>query len=102
MGERDAGLRPVLGTIAVIAAWYTANILLLLLNKFLLSPTKFKQPVFLTLCHAIACTMMGLLMTRFMPLKPIKSRQQLAKIGVLSFFFCATIVSCEAQGSARS
>lgn len=81
-------------TVLVILAWYTANIALVLLNKFLLSSTKFRQPCFLSLCHMAACVGMGLLIsaTGTMPLKPLKSRQQFGKIAVLAVMFCASIV----------
>jgi drug/metabolite transporter (DMT)-like permease len=81
-------------TAVVVVAWYTVNILLLLLNKFLLSSTKFRQPVFLTLCHMMACIVMGLVIhaSGWMPLKPLKSRVQFAKVFFLGVIFCGTIV----------
>mmetsp|Transcript_13757 Transcript_13757/g.29598 ORF Transcript_13757/g.29598 Transcript_13757/m.29598 type:complete len:373 (+) Transcript_13757:157-1275(+) len=81
-------------TIIVIFCWYASNIVLLLLNKFLLSSTSFRQPVFLTLCHMAACVIMGGLIaaTGQIPVKPLKSRVQLAKVAVLSVIFCGTIV----------
>lgn len=84
----------ILMTAIVVFAWYTVNILLLLLNKFLLSSTKFRQPVFLTLCHMVACVGMGLVISAsgWMPLKPLKSRIQFGKVFFLSVIFCGTIV----------
>ena len=89
--DRPHGL---LATVLVVVAWYAANIMLLLLNKFLLSSTKFRQPVFLTLCHMTACVVMGLMISTsgWMPLKPLKSRAQFVKICFLSLIFCGTIV----------
>lgn len=81
-------------TVLVVLCWYLANIALVLLNKFLLSSTKFRQPVFLSLCHMGACVVMGLAISAsgYMPLKPLKSKQQFVKIFVLSVMFCASIV----------
>ncbi|KAG1663112.1 hypothetical protein FOA52_010515 [Chlamydomonas sp. UWO 241] len=81
-------------TIVMVFLWYTSNIVLLLLNKFLLSSTSFKQPVFLTLCHMVACVMMsaGVAVTGWMPLQPLRSRMQFMKIASLSAVFCFSIV----------
>ncbi len=81
-------------TSLAIASWYTSNIGVLLLNKYLLSSTGFHYPVFLTLCHMLASLLIGVLasFSRFLPLKPIKSRQQAYKIIVLSAVFCTTVV----------
>lgn len=82
-------------TAIVILCWYTANIMLLMLNKFLLSSTAFRQPVFLTLCHMSASVVIALAIagTGYLPLKALKSRLQFAKICILSVIFCASIVS---------
>lgn len=81
-------------TLFVVFSWYASNIGVLLLNKFLLSNTGFRQPVFLTLCHMIACALMGatLSMVGFTPMKRLQSKAQLAKVFMLSIIFCATIV----------
>jgi drug/metabolite transporter (DMT)-like permease len=83
----------------VILAWYSSNIGVLLLNKFLLTHTSFKKPVFLTLCHMCACVLVGgiISLSRILPVKPIKSRPQGIKIGILSCIFCFTIVAANAS-----
>eukprot|EP00775_Hariotina_reticulata_P001274 gene1274-1614_t len=81
-------------TCFVVVAWYMSNIGVLLLNKFLLSSTSFKNPVFLTLCHMMACTALGYTLSvgAITPLKPLKSMRQLAKVCLLASIFCVTIV----------
>lgn len=81
-------------TAVVVAAWYAANIGVLLLNKFLLTNTGFRQPVFLTLCHMLACAALGyaLSLFQFTPLRPLKSRKQAINVATLSSIFCVTIV----------
>lgn len=81
-------------TAFIIASWYGSNIGVLLLNKFLLTTTGFDHPVFLTLCHMIACVLIGALVavTRTLPAKPIKSLAQGFKVVVLAAIFCLTIV----------
>lgn len=83
-----------LTTVFVVVAWYTCNIGVLLLNKYLLSSTPFKSPVFLTLCHMMACATLGYLLSlsQFTPIKPLKSKRQLWKICLLASIFCVTIV----------
>jgi drug/metabolite transporter (DMT)-like permease len=53
-----------------------------------------RQPVFLTLCHMMACATLGycLSLGKLTPIKPLKSKKQMWKICVLSTIFCATIV----------
>eukprot|EP00879_Flechtneria_rotunda_P026143 GHRR01027849.1.p2 GENE.GHRR01027849.1~~GHRR01027849.1.p2 ORF type:complete len:120 (-),score=6.42 GHRR01027849.1:179-538(-) len=53
-----------------------------------------RKPVFLTLCHMIACATLGYLlsMSSFTPIKPLKSKRQLWKICLLATIFCITIV----------
>uniref|UniRef100_A0A7S3QMB6 Sugar phosphate transporter domain-containing protein n=1 Tax=Dunaliella tertiolecta TaxID=3047 RepID=A0A7S3QMB6_DUNTE len=81
-------------TISVIIIWYATNILVLLGNKFLLSNTGFRQPVFLTLCHMTACMFLGIIISAsgWIPVKPLKSRMQLVKVSILAVIFCSTIV----------
>lgn len=81
-------------TMVVIFAWYTSNIGVLLLNKYLLSIYGFKYPVFLTLCHMVACTILSYMVSlmRFVPRQGIKSRQQFVKISVLAIVFCCSVV----------
>lgn len=41
----------------LVASWFTCNIGVLLLNKYLLSTFKFKRPVTLTALHMLACSL---------------------------------------------
>eukprot|EP00798_Chlamydomonas_sp_ICE-L_P023644 gene23644-9173_t len=98
MSPEKPAARPVhslFKTGVIVFIWYLANILLLLLNKTLLSgKAKFREPCFLTLCHMSACVIVCWLvsLTGMLPAKPIKSRVQGLKIFALSLIFCATIV----------
>ncbi|EFN57667.1 hypothetical protein CHLNCDRAFT_20807 [Chlorella variabilis] len=73
---------------------YGSNIGVLLLNKYLLSIFGFKCPVFLTLCHMLACSCMSYAVaaSRCVTLQPVKSRQQFYKISLLALIFCLTVV----------
>jgi hypothetical protein len=97
MASSEKGLRPhsMTVTVSAILCWYAANVALLLVNKFLLSSSNFRQPVFLTLCHMATCLAMGLLISAsgYTPMKPLKSRSQAGKIVFLTFIFCCTVVS---------
>ncbi|GBF98555.1 sugar phosphate phosphate translocator-like [Raphidocelis subcapitata] len=81
-------------TITVIILWTASNVGVLLLNKFLLTNTGFKQPVFLTLCHMMACCSLAyaLSLTGSFPIRPLRSRRQLWKVCLLATIFCITIV----------
>jgi drug/metabolite transporter (DMT)-like permease len=81
-------------TLAIVFLWYSSNIGVLLLNKWLLSSTPFRQPVFLTLCHMLACATLGYVLSlgELTPIRPLRSRRQLAKVCALSGLFCTTIV----------
>ncbi|KAA8539643.1 hypothetical protein F0562_026335 [Nyssa sinensis] len=46
-------------TIGLVASWYSSNIGVLLLNKYLLSNYGFKYPIFLTMCHMTACSLLS-------------------------------------------
>lgn len=84
----------LLVTIIAILSWYSSNISVLILNKYLLSSTGFRYPVFLTLCHMTASLLIGLLasVSQFFPLRPLKSKQQAYKVSVLAAVFCTTVV----------
>ncbi|XVE61106.1 hypothetical protein DITRI_Ditri06bG0013200 [Diplodiscus trichospermus] len=80
---------------SLIILWYSSNIGVLLLNKYLLSNYGFKFPIFLTMCHMSACAFLSYISIVFMklvPLQPIKSRPQLLKISTLSVVFCGSVV----------
>ena len=81
-------------TSAIVFAWFCSNIGLLLMNKYLLSNYGFKQPVFLTLCHMLACVVLSTAfsMTRHVPKKSVSSSRQLIKISVLAVVFAMTVV----------
>ncbi|XP_062168100.1 probable sugar phosphate/phosphate translocator At3g11320 [Alnus glutinosa] len=82
-------------TIGIVAAWYGSNIGVLLLNKYLLSNYGFKYPVFLTLCHMAACSLLSYVAIAFMkvvPMQSVKSGAQLLKIAGLSVVFCFSVV----------
>ena len=82
-------------TIGLVIAWYSSNIGVLLLNKYLLSNYGFKYPVFLTMCHMNMCSVLSFFAIPLMevvPLQNIQSKKQLAKICGLSLVFCFSVV----------
>eukprot|EP00249_Psilotum_nudum_P009421 c21925_g2_i1 orf=768-1796(-) len=82
-------------TVALIGAWYTSNIGVLLLNKYLLSNYGFRFPIFLTVCHMTACSIFSYVAVAWMKvvsLQPIRSRSQFLKISALSLIFSASVV----------
>lgn len=46
-------------TTGLVSAWDASNIGVLLLNKYRLSNYGFKYPIFLTLCHMTACSLLS-------------------------------------------
>jgi hypothetical protein len=54
----------------------------LLVNPLAVGPCR--NPVFLTLCHMMACAALGYTLSvgAFTPIKPLKSAKQLAKVGM--------------------
>lgn len=82
-------------TIGLVAAWYSSNIGVLLLNKYLLSNYGFKYPIFLTMCHMTACSLLSYVAIAWMkvvPMQTIRSRVQFFKISALSLVFCVSVV----------
>lgn len=80
----------------LIGAWYISNIGVLLLNKYLLSNYGFRYPIFLTMCHMMACGLLSYIAIAWMklvPMQAIHSRVQFCKISALSIIFCASVVS---------
>lgn len=80
---------------SLIILWYSSNIGVLLLNKFLLSNYGFRFPIFLTMCHMTACAVLSYLSVVFLkvvPFQRIKSRSQFFRIATLSVVFCASVV----------
>ncbi|RWV98140.1 hypothetical protein GW17_00039031 [Ensete ventricosum] len=96
-----AALSPALATgrfftVGLVAAWYSSNIGVLLLNKYLLSNYGFKYPIFLTMCHMMACSLfsyVAIAWLKLVPMQAIRSRVQLFKIAALSLVFCGSVVS---------
>ncbi|CAA3008789.1 probable sugar phosphate phosphate translocator At3g11320 [Olea europaea subsp. europaea] len=83
-------------TIGLVAAWYSSNIGVLLLNKYLLSNYGFKYPIFLTMCHMTACSLfsyIAIVWMKMVPMQTIRSRVQFMKISALSLVFCGSVVS---------
>lgn len=83
-------------TAGLVSFWYSSNIGVLLLNKYLLSNYGFKYPIFLTMCHMTACSILSyaaISWLKVVPLQAIRSRVQLFKIATLSVVFCASVVS---------
>ncbi|KAI4306787.1 hypothetical protein L6164_030033 [Bauhinia variegata] len=82
-------------TFGLVAAWYSSNIGVLLLNKYLLSNYGFKYPIFLTMCHMTACSLFSYVAIAWMklvPMQTIRSRVQFFKISALSAVFCVSVV----------
>ncbi|KDP26086.1 hypothetical protein JCGZ_21119 [Jatropha curcas] len=82
---------------SLVVLWYSSNIGVLLLNKYLLSNYGFKFPIFLTMCHMSACAILSYLSIVFfkiVPLQAVKSSPQLLKVATLSVVFCGSVVGC--------
>ncbi|KAK6941787.1 Sugar phosphate transporter domain [Dillenia turbinata] len=80
---------------SLIVLWYSSNIGVLLLNKFLLSNYDFSFPIFLTMCHMSACAILSyisIVVFKAVPLQMITSRSQFLKIATLSIVFCGSVV----------
>lgn len=83
-------------TVGLVMAWYSSNIGVLLLNKYLLSNYGFRYPIFLTMCHMTACSLLSYVAIAWMklvPMQAVRSRVQFAKIAALSLVFCGSVVS---------
>ncbi|KAF8115165.1 hypothetical protein N665_0029s0011 [Sinapis alba] len=82
-------------TIGIVASWYSSNIGVLLLNKYLLSNYGFKYPIFLTMCHMTACSLLSyvaIAWLKMVPMQTIRSKVQFFKISALSLVFCVSVV----------
>ncbi|KAG5238300.1 sugar phosphate/phosphate translocator [Salix suchowensis] len=83
-------------SLGLIASWYFSNIGVLLLNKYLLSNYGFKYPIFLTLCHMMACSLFSYIAIswlKIVPLQTMRSRSQFLKISGLGIIFCSSVVA---------
>lgn len=58
----------------LILSWYTTNIGVLLLNKYLLSNYGYKYPIFLTMCHMAACSILAYISVVWMKITPLQVR----------------------------
>ncbi|XP_061374015.1 probable sugar phosphate/phosphate translocator At3g11320 [Gastrolobium bilobum] len=82
-------------TVGLISFWYASNIGVLLLNKYLLSNYGFKYPIFLTLCHMMACSILSYIAISWLkvvPMQTVRSRVQFMKISSLGLIFCLSVV----------
>ncbi|KAL6200286.1 hypothetical protein ACLB2K_030068 [Fragaria x ananassa] len=55
----------------------------------------FKYPIFLTLCHMLACSLLSYIAIaglKVVPMQSIRSRVQFMKISSLGFIFCLSVV----------
>ncbi|XP_027175029.1 UDP-URONIC ACID TRANSPORTER 1-like [Coffea eugenioides] len=90
-----ASKKPALFITTLIILWYSSNIGVILLNKFLLSNYHFAFPVFLTMCHMAACALLSyvsIVFLKIVPFQRIKSMSQFLRIATLSIVFCASVV----------
>ncbi|XP_025015385.1 UDP-URONIC ACID TRANSPORTER 1 isoform X2 [Ricinus communis] len=95
MSSSSSSKKQALFISCLIILWYSSNIGVLLLNKYLLSNYGFKFPIFLTMCHMSACAILSYLSIVFfkiVPLQAVKSKNQLFKIATLSVVFCGSVV----------
>jgi drug/metabolite transporter (DMT)-like permease len=78
----------------VIACWYTANVGVLLLNKYILSVYGFRFPVFMTLCHMCMCSVLSAAAREFkiVPKQFIRTRRHYAKVAVLAVTFALSVL----------
>ena len=77
----------------LVASWFTCNIGVLLLNKYLLSTFGFRRPVTLTALHMLACSLLSAAVgTWCIPRQEVQSQQQLAKIATLALLFISSVV----------
>ncbi|KAI4306664.1 hypothetical protein L6164_029922 [Bauhinia variegata] len=82
-------------TFGLIASWYASNIGVILLNKYLLSNYGFRYPMFLTLCHMMACSILSYIAIswfKMVPMQTVRSRVQFVKISSLGLIFCFSVV----------
>jgi drug/metabolite transporter (DMT)-like permease len=81
-------------SVIVVACWYSANIGVLLLNKYLLSVWGFKFPVFMTLCHMIMCSILSAAAREFriVPKQYIRTRRHYSKVAILAMTFALSVL----------
>lgn len=81
-------------TALVVAAWYSANIGVLLLNKYILTIYGFRFPVFMTLCHMCMCSVLSASAREFkiVPKQFIRTRRHYGKVAVLALTFALSVL----------
>ena len=82
-------------TVGLVSFWYSSNIGVLLLNKYLLSNHGFRYPIFLTLCHMMACSILSyvaIAWLKVVPMQTVRSKVQFIKISSLGLIFCLSVV----------
>ena len=70
-------------TLALIGSWYLSNIGVVILNKQLLTAYGFRFPIFLTLLHMVACSVLSFLCIdglRLVPRQQLKDLMHLGKV----------------------
>ncbi|XP_073298236.1 UDP-URONIC ACID TRANSPORTER 1-like [Primulina huaijiensis] len=93
--QSPASRKQAIQVTSLIILWYSTNIGVLLLNKFLLSSYGFAFPIFLTMCHMSACAVfsyISIVLLKVVPMQRIKSRSQFFRIATLSVVFCGSVV----------
>ena len=80
-------------TLLITLLWYTSNISVVILNKFLLSSFNFKKPFVLTLCHMLlsSCLSYFVSTTNVHKVQYVKTRLQFIKICVLALVFVTSV-----------
>ena len=81
-------------TPAIVAAWFMVNIVLLLMNRALLSTYNFRHPICLTMMHMVACVVLSNLAQLHPGLlrQQLQSKRQAAKVATLAAVFAVTVV----------
>eukprot|EP00891_Asterochloris_glomerata_P008922 jgi/Astpho2/8922/e_gw1.00133.114.1_t len=94
-GEQPSGSTASwLLTPTIVAAWFTVNIVLLLMNRALLSTYDFRHPICLTMMHMVACVVLSTLAQLHPGLlrQSLQSKRQAAKVATLAAVFAVTVV----------
>lgn len=69
----------------LITLWYSSNIGVILLNKYLLSNYGFRFPIFLTMCHMTACALLSYASIVFLKLVPLQVKGPLFPCRFIGF-----------------
>ncbi|KAE8695822.1 putative sugar phosphate/phosphate translocator [Hibiscus syriacus] len=82
-------------TLGLIVSWYSSNVRVLLLNKYLFNKYGFKYPIFLTICHMTTWSLLIYITVawiKMVPMQTIQSRVQFLKISTLNLVFCVLVM----------